>query len=339
MNPRLFRAAAAAAAFALLAPAAARPQAAPPDPLARAQAAVDAGRSEEALKLVEPILKRDRKNARALLIRSTARCLEGDLEACRKDLDAALAADPKLRQGWLNRSALAIADKRWDDALAALATAEQLDPTADDNGLNQGAVRLMKGELEPAVTQFGRYLERNAGDPNAWYLVATNFAFSGYAALAVEHLARAIALDERQRPRARVDANFADLASHRAFQHLLTTDNFTPAAGSLLAEKTLRTRLAGPDSPIVTATLNAVQLGNLPLLGSVEVTEDWVLFWTDFRIKLSREQGDATRVALVAPPGSFTPEQWTARTQAFFATLEKELLRLELSKGRAPREE
>lgn len=322
----------------LLAPAA-RAQTAGGDPLAAAQAALDRGRPEEALALVEPILKRDGKNARALLLRSTARCLEGDVERCRADLDKALALDPTLRQGWLNRSALAIADKRWDDALAALATAEQLDPAADDNGLNQGAVRLMKGELEPAVTQFGRYLERNAGDPNAWYLVATNFAFSGYAALAVEHLARAIALDERQRPRARVDANFADLASHRAFQQLLTTDNFTPAAGSLLAEKTLRTRLAGPDSPIVTATLNAVQLGNLPLLGSVEVTEDWVLFWTDFRIKLSREQGDATRVALVAPPGSFTPEQWTARTQAFFATLEKELLRLELSKGRAPREE
>lgn len=339
MNPRLFRAAAAVASFALLAPAVARPQAAPSDPLARAQAAVDAGRFEEALKLVEPVLKRDRKNARALLIRSTARCLEGELDACRKDLDAALAADPKLRQGWLNRSALAIADKRWDDALAALETAERLDPAADDNGLNQGAVRLMKGELEPAVTQFERYLERKAGDPNAWYLVATNFAFSGYAALAVEHLARAIALDERQRARARVDANFAELASHRAFQQLLTTDNFTPAPGSLLAEKTLRTRLAGPDSPIVTATLNAVQLGNLPLLGSVEVTEEWVLFWTDFRIKLSRADGDTTRVSLVAPPERFTPEQWTARTQAFFATLEKELLRLELSKGRAPRDE
>lgn len=307
----------------------------PTDALERAQAAVDAGRSDDALRLVEPILKRDKKNARALLIRSTAHCLDGDLAACRRDLDAALAADGNLRQGWLNRSALAIAEQRWDDALAALDRAEQIDPAAADNGLNQGAVLLMKGELEPATARFARYLDRNAADANAWYLVATNYAFSGYAALAIEHLGRAIALDERQRARARVDANFADLASHRGFQTLLTTDNFRPAPGSLSASKVLRSRLAGPDSPVVTATLNAIQLGGLPILGSVEVTDDWALFWTDFRIKLSRAEGDTTRIELVAPPGRFTENQWEARTSAFFASLDRELLRLELSKGRA----
>lgn len=304
------------------------------DPLARAQAAVDAGNAETALKLVEPILKRDKKNARALLIRSTARCLEGDLPACEKDLDAALAADPNLRQGWLNRSALAIAEKRWDDALAALDRAEAVDPAAADNGLNHGAVFLMKGELEPAAAQFRRYLDRAGNDPNAWYLVATNYAFSGYAALAVEHLSRAVAIDERQRLRARVDPNFAELAAHRGFQQLLTTDSFRPAPGSLSAEKTMHTRLAGPDSPIVTAALNAVQLSGLPIRGSVEVTDDWALLWTDFRVKLSKADGDLTLVTLTADPGRYTPEQWSARTEAFFGTLERELLRLELAKGR-----
>lgn len=311
-------------------------QATPPasDPLARAQSAVDAGDAETALKLVEPVLKRDKRNPRALLIRSTARCLEGDLDACKKDLDAALDADPNLRQGWLNRSALAIAEKRWDDALAALDRAEEIDPAAADNGLNQGAVYLMKGELEPGTAQFRRYLERAGADPNAWYLVATNYAFTGYAALAVEHLGRAVALDERQRLRARVDPNFAELANHRGFQLLLTTDGFRPAPGSLTAEKLLRTRLAGPDSPVVTAALNAVQLSGLPFQGSVEVTDDWALLWTEFRIKLSKADGDMTLVTLTAASGRYTPEQWTSRTEAFFATLERELLRLELAKGR-----
>lgn len=304
------------------------------DPLVRAQAAVDAGDSETALKLIEPVLKRDKKNARALLIRSTARCLEGDLDACEKDLDAALAADPELRQGWLNRSALAIAGKRWDDALSALDRAEAIDPSAADNGLNHGAVFLMKGDLEPAAGQFRRYLDRSGDDPNAWYLVATNYAFSGYAALAIEHLARAVAIDERQRLRARVDPNFAELAGHRGFQQLLTTDTFRPAPGSLTAERLMRSRLAGPDSPIVTAALNAVQLSGLPIRGSVEVTDEWALLWSDFRVKLSRADGDATRVTLTAAPGRYTPEQWTSRSEAFFATLERELLRLELAKGR-----
>jgi tetratricopeptide (TPR) repeat protein len=304
------------------------------DPLARAQAAVDAGDAETALELIEPILKRDKKYAPALLIRSTARCLEGDLPACEKDLDAALAADPNLRQGWLNRSALAIAGKRWDDALAALDRAEAIDPAAADNGLNHGAVFLMKGELEPAAAQFRRYLDRTGDDPNAWYLVATNYAFSGYAALAVEHLGRAIAIDERQRRRARVDPNFAELAGHRGFQQLLTTDGFRPASGSLTAEKLLRTRLAGPDSPVVTAALNAVQLSGLPLQGSVEVTDEWALLWTDFRIKLSKADGDMTLVTLTAAPGRYTSDQWSSRTEAFLATLERELLRQELAKGR-----
>ncbi len=305
------------------------------DPLARAQAAVDAGESAEALVLVEPILKRDKKNARALLIRSTARCLDGDLEACTKDLDAALAADPKLRQGWLNRSALAIAGKRYDDALAALARAEELEPTAPDNGLNQGAVLLLQGQLEPATVQFRRYLERNANAPDAWYLIATNYAFSGYAALAVEHLARAIAVDERQRLRARVDPNFADLSANRSFQVLLTTDSWRAPAGSATASRTFRTRFSGTDSPILIAALNAIQLGGTRLLGSVEVTAEWALLWTDFRVKLSRAANDSTIVDLTAPAGAYTDATWQSRTQDFFTSLERELLRLELAKGRA----
>jgi len=90
------------------------------DPLAAAQAAIDVGNAQGALELVAPVLKHDGKNARALLLRSTARCMLGDLAPCKADLDKALKLDPKLRQGWLNRGALAIADGRYDDALAAL---------------------------------------------------------------------------------------------------------------------------------------------------------------------------------------------------------------------------
>ena len=310
------------------------PAAAPADPIVRAQAAVDAGRSEEALALVEPILKRDKRNARALLVRSSARCLEGDLVACRKDLDAALDADPKLRQGWLNRSALAIADKKYDDALAALAKAEELDPAAPDNGLNQGAVLLLQGKLEEASAQFGRYLGRNGSNGQAWYLVASNYAFSGYAALAVEHLGRGIAVDERLRARARTDPNFVDLASNRAFQDLLAKDTYQPAAGSHAAQKIFRSRYAGADSPIVTATLNAIQISALPLDPLIEVTSDWTILWTAFRVKLLRNPDDTTTITLTAPAESYNPNQWTARTDEFFATLERELLKLELAKGR-----
>jgi len=304
------------------------------DPLDQAQAAVDAGQPEAALEIVEPILKRDKRNARALLVRSTARCLEGDIERCKKDLDAALEADPNLRQGWLNRSALAISEKRYDDAIAALAEAERIDPTASDNGLNVGAVRLLKGDLEAATADFRRYLARNQSSGEAWFLVATNYAFSGYAALAVEHLSKAIALDERLRPRARVDPNFSDLARNSTFQSLITTDGFQPAPDSLTASKTYQTRYTGADSPILTATLNAIQIAGLPLDPIVDVTDGFAVLWSRFRVKLLRTPKGSTIVQLTAPAGSFAPAQWESRTGQFFADLERELLHQELAKGR-----
>ena len=164
--------------------------------------------------------------------------------------------------------------------------------------------------------------------------MASNYSFSGYAALAVEHLGRGISLDERLRARARTDPNFVDLASNRAFQALLATDSFRPADGSHTAEKIFRSRYAGADSPIVTAALNAIQLSSLPLDPLIEVTSDWTILWSAFRVKLLRNANDTTTITLTAPPDAYTPDEWTTRTDAFFTTLERELLRLELSKGR-----
>lgn len=316
----------------LLAPAA-RAQTAGGDPLAAAQAALDRGRPEEALALVEPILKRDGKNARALLLRSTARCLEGDVERCRADLDKALVLDPALRQGWLNRSALAIADKKYDDALAALAEAEKLDPQAPDNALNQGAVQLLAGRLEPAAAQFKRYLERNLGSSDSWYLVATNYAFSGYAALAVQHLERAVALDERQRARARADANFADLAANPAFQKLLSTDSWQAPPGSTTAARVYQMRWEGSATPLLIAVLNALQLAGTPMGSRVEVTDGWALLWADVRIKLVKLDETQIRLELTGAPGRFPGPAWDHRAEELFSAVELELLKLERRKG------
>jgi tetratricopeptide (TPR) repeat protein len=305
----------------------------PADPLPAAQAALDQGRSDEALRLIEPLLKREGKNARALLVRSTAWCMEGDLERCKADLDRALALDPTLRQGWLNRSALAIADKRYDDALAALAEAEMLDPRAADNGLNQGAVELLAGRLEPATAQFRRYLDRDPAASDAWYLVATNFAFSGYAALAVQHLERAVALDERQRARARADANFADLANHAGFQRLLSTDAWQAPAGSSTAARVYPARWEGSSTPLLVAVLNALQVGGTPMSSRVEVTDEWALLWADVRIKLVKASDATTRIELTAPPGKFAGAAWEERSQELFSTIELELLKLRRQQG------
>ncbi len=257
--------------------------------------------------------------------------MQGDIESCKSDLDRALELDPALRQGWLNRSALAISESRWDDALTALGRAEKLDPKATDNAINQGAVYLLKGDLETATARFQRYLTERPNAASAWYLVATNYARAGYAALALQHLERAIALDERSRAEARADPNFADLASNAAFQKLLSTDSYQPPAGSSTARKLFRTRYRGSDSPILIAVLNLLQTSGANLDPRVEVTPDWALLWSDFRVKIARESADTTSVSLSAPPGAFAPARWQTKTADFFAGIASQLLRLELA--------
>lgn len=306
------------------------------DPLAAARRALAAEDPEGAIALLDPLLKRDPRNGPALVERSTAHAMLGDLEACKADLDRAIAAAPTLRQAWLNRSGIAIHERRWEAALADLREAERLDPSAPDNPLNQGAVELLRGELPAATAQFQRFLARDPSAADSWYLVASNYALAGYAALAVQHLERAIALDERSRVRARTDANFADLVDNRGFARLLTTDAWVAPEGSLTAERTFPSRYAGAEAPIVVAVLNTLQLSGMRLDSRVELTADWALFWSDFRIKLAANRDDSTTLRLTAPPGLFSPTSWETRTQSFFAEIEAQLLRLELAAQRQP---
>jgi tetratricopeptide (TPR) repeat protein len=306
------------------------------DPLAAVQAALDAEDPQAALDALAPHLKRQPKDARALLLRSTARCQLGELDPCKADLARALELDPSLRQGWLNRSAIAIAEERYDDALTALAEAERLDPAAPENDVNLGAVHLLRGDLPAASDRFRRHLARSPESAAAWYLVASNYAHAGYAAFALEHLTRAIALDERTRAAARSDPNFAELASNRAFQQVLANDPYVPPPGSSVAEKRFESRYAGSDSPIFVAVLNAVQLAGLPLDPRVEITPDWALLWSQFRIKLEGHRDGTTTVRLSVPPGELSQAAWDRRVTNFWADVESQLLRLELSATREP---
>ena len=88
------------------------------------------------------------------------------------------------------------------------------------------------GGSTTATHSFEDYLGQRSGDAAAYYLVAKNYALTGYAGLAVQNLQQAIALDERMRASARGDANFSDLASNPRFQELLRADTYRmPACG------------------------------------------------------------------------------------------------------------
>jgi tetratricopeptide (TPR) repeat protein len=288
------------------------------DSMARAAELIDAGKPNEAIALLDERLRQG-EEPRALLLRSTARFLLGELEPGEQDLRRALELDPSQRQGWLNLAALELASVRYDAAHQAFQRAEALDPKAPDNDVNLGAVLLFLGRLEEASGRFERYLSAQPTSGDAYYLVATNYAAAGYAALALRHLTDAIQRDEKTRLRARTDPNFAQIATTPDYQRLLSTDLFVPAPGSLSARETIPAPYSEADTRIVNALLDALVELRVPFDRRVEMTPEWALVWADMRIKISRRTAEESLVEVSAPPASFTPQAFQTRVEALFS--------------------
>jgi tetratricopeptide (TPR) repeat protein len=293
--------------------------------LATAQELVDAERPEEALALLEPLLKKDPADAQALLLRSTARFMLGEIDAGRADLERALQLDPNQRRAWLNRAALDLAGKDYGAALEAFRRAEALDPRAPDNDLNIGAVLLLQGELRPASERFARYLEANPRSADAFYLVATNYAVAGYEALAIEHLRRAVDLDELARLRARTDPNFADLEDNPRFAGLLNVDTYRPPEGAYTAAQTFDVPYDPEAGALLDAVVYTLQLAGRPFDPRVEVTDAWAVVRGDLRVKISNTLGNRGLVQVSAPAEAFTPAEWRARTEELFRGIQVRL--------------
>jgi tetratricopeptide (TPR) repeat protein len=296
---------------------AAAPGPPPADPLARAAELIDAGQPTEAIALLDARL-REGEEPRALLLRSTARFLLGDLDPGEQDLRRSLELDPTQRQGWLNLAALELASKHYDPAYQAFQRAESLDPKAPDNDVNLGATLLFLGRLEDASARFERYLAAQPNSGEAYYLVATNYAASGYASLALRHLTDAIRRDEKTRLRARTDANFSQIALLPDYQKLLMTDLYVPPPGALQASDVVAAPYSDADTRVVSAILDALGALRIPYDRRVEVTPEWALVWADMRIKVRRQAPDQTVIELSAPPASFTPQAFEQRARTLF---------------------
>jgi tetratricopeptide (TPR) repeat protein len=323
--------------FLLLLPSAALAADHPADQLAEARERVDAGRPQEALPLLDRLIKRAPKSAEALLLRSTVQFLLGDEDKGRRDLDRALELDPGLRQGWLNRAALQIADQKYQEALASLEKARQLDPAAPDNELNLGAVRLLLGDLDAATDLFQHYLAANPQSADAQYLVATNYAMAGYAGLALSHLHQAIVLREQVRLRARRDPNFSDLSSNPRFQDLMSSDLYTPPPGAYSLKREVGGAYDGGQGPLLPAVLDSLMALEEPFESSIEVTPGWALIWGDLRIKLTETSAGEGEVELFAPADRFTPAEWQARTERLLQSIRVQLSKRRLAAGKGSR--
>lgn len=299
--------------------------------LDRAQSLLDQGDAEGALGLLAPLPRERSAKARALLLRSTAEFMLGRQDDGRADLDRSLDLDPSQRQGWLNRAGLDIADQDYDSALDALEHARKLDPEAEDNHLNLGAVLLLQGKIGEATEHFERYLERAGDRADAYFLVAKNYAGRGYARLAVENLRHAVDLDERYRLLARTDPAFGPIAQSPELETLLDTDSYTPPNGYRRAAQRFDAAYDGGDGPLLSVVLAALRTLNESFDPRVEVAPEWaVIHGERMRIKITQAapsspdagggggDGRGAVVHLSAAPGAFSAEAWTERTDRLF---------------------
>lgn len=308
-----------------------------------ARRALDVGEPERALTLVAPLLADEPDDAEALLLRSTARFVLGDVEAGRIDLARTLELDPSLRQAWLNRAGLDIAEGRYEDALDALATAERLDPEAADNRINIGAVELLAGDVESATQSFVQYIEdaRQRGDhgpelAEAYYLVATNYAASGYDDRAFESLRDAVAADERTRLRVRLDPNFQHFLSDTKVQQLLATDSHrVPSSHHRVSRAFPGAAYAGGEGRLLPAVLDALRAEGVRFDARVESTPRWALVWGDFRVKVvdapsqdgqGGQDAPQGRVELSADPRTIDGAAFERRAVALFRAIEQTLV-------------
>jgi tetratricopeptide (TPR) repeat protein len=296
------------------------------------QRLLDSGNGEDALTLLEPHLRANPKDARAMLQRSTAYLLMGQLDQGRRDLKRALELDPRQRQAWLNQAGIDIAEQRWKDAIASLERARELDPNAADNDLNIGAVRVLSGDLTGATEDFRAYLSKAGADPEAYLLVATNYAVAGYAGPAVEVLRRAIAIDEKARRAVRADPRFASLAGNPAFAELLETDSYQLPAGSHQVTHRFKARYDGGRGTLLKAVLDVLQRRGERFDPTVEVAQRWALVWSRVRIKVRDEGTDQGAIDISALPAAMSAAEFTQLSTALARDIEVHLVRLAPSK-------
>jgi len=145
---------------------------------------------------------------------------------------------------------------------------------------------------------------------------------SANAAHALEH---AIALDERSRVRARLDPNFEPMLEQPPFPTLLASDRWVPPPDYVVARRAYPRRYDGPEGKLLGAVLDAVQLSGRPFDPRVDATPDWVLLWSEFRIRVGTNDAGQGEVELAAPATTFPPAEWQRRTEAFFQTVARQL--------------
>jgi hypothetical protein len=166
------------------------------------------------------------------------------------------------------------------------------------------------------MDRFRVYVTRAPGG-QAHYLVGSNLARAGYAALAAESLSNAIDSDVRWRARARSDANFSSVLSSPAFRDLLTRDRSAQGPTSSTARQTLAAPYDIDSGRVINAVIDGLRDAGEKVEPLVEVTEGWSIVWAgDLRARIEPGPDPATTWVTLGTSG--LDPNWEARSQRAF---------------------
>jgi tetratricopeptide (TPR) repeat protein len=129
-----------------------------------------------------------RSNVQALFAQGEDALRRGDLQLAEKNFRAVIAADPRAGSAYANLGVIAMRQKHWDNALALLQKAHQLEPNMSGIQLNIGLVQFRRANYTAAIEPFSAVLRDQPDSQQARYLLGLCQVFTEHYADAVTTL-------------------------------------------------------------------------------------------------------------------------------------------------------
>lgn len=218
------------------------------DLLAQADAAFNAGRHDEALRLYDETLEADPSNLRALIQSGKLLSWSQRFEEAIERYERALAVDPAEETARLERAKVLSWSGRYDAALEAFEEILRDDPDDVNAQLGVARVKSWSGNQSAARAEYQKILDRDPENISAMVGVAQTYAWSGEEATARDWYDAILAADPAQRS-ALLGTAYLDLSAgdrHAAEQKALQLEERFPDDDEIVALREAIDRSAAP---------------------------------------------------------------------------------------------
>ena len=223
-----------------------------PVSFADAEAAFQSKNYGEATTLFEQYIQRRPDNPWGHYMLGLSAWKSGDLVKSEESFGRALNLDPTHMKSLVNLSRVLIEQKRYDDAIAKLTTAGEVDPESATVPRLMARAHSAKGEFEPAVDAYRRAIALDGSDAWSMNNLGLLYLEHGFVEDALAYLAKAVQMNENV---AAFHNNLGMALEHQgrfvaaatAYKGALTADpGYKKATQNLVRVEAVK---AGPEEP------------------------------------------------------------------------------------------